>query len=368
MATGISTAGSGPSHGVGRSHALPTGSHGLWDRRLDLGPRREASRHGRLEAGIRFLTAMVLWGISASLTFELFLSLGDGTHGRTILLGLSAVALEGAKILCWRRGGPARLLAVALIGLSALASLFAALETVEAARSRFSASSLAGIRASATYQAASQEAASLDAEIEAGIARLRTLPPDFITASLNLSASIERLRTERRAAAANLARMEGDAKQDRGSFSDGLAILARTFGIRPDAILLALLCLVSAAIEAGALVLSLPENPPREAPRRPTAASEPGRRGNVQDSGEKPVPPPWEASVGEQRPQVTPEEFLAAAVRLSDTPGYLAGRDKTSLTLGLTYRDGKRLVHTLTERGRIRVEGRRLRLVETDSA
>jgi len=366
MAAELSATGSGPSHDVGRSHAPPTASHGLWDRRLDLGHRREASHHGRLEASLRLLTAMALWGISASLTIGLFTSLSDGSRENTVLLVLAAVALEGTKILSWRRGGLARLLAVALIGLSALASLFAALETVEAARSRFSASSLEGIRASALYQQEEREVASLDAEIEASVTRFQALPPNFVTASLNVAASVERLRAERRASAATLARMEGEAQRDRDASSDGLTIMARFLGIKPETLLFLLLCVVSTVIEAGALVLSLPGSPPREAAQTGTSASSPARRGNARDREHEAVLSPWEAPTGRKRAQVTPEEFLEAAVRLSDEPGFLAGRDRTSTLLGISYADGKRLVCALTERGKIRVEGRRLRLVGAD--
>ena len=90
-----------------------------------------------LESSLRLFFGFLLWGVSATLTFVLLLSLGDGTIFSKVLLGIVAVALEGSKILAWRKGGPSRIYAVALIILSGIASLGTSLQVVEKSKGSF---------------------------------------------------------------------------------------------------------------------------------------------------------------------------------------------------------------------------------------
>jgi hypothetical protein len=90
-----------------------------------------------LESSLRLSFGFLLWAISATLTILLLVSLGDGSIFGKLLLGAVAIALEGTKILSWRKDGPTRILAICLIALSAVASLGAALQVVEKTKGNF---------------------------------------------------------------------------------------------------------------------------------------------------------------------------------------------------------------------------------------
>jgi hypothetical protein len=111
-----------------------------------------AASPSSLESNLRLFFGFLLWAISAALTFVLLISLGDGSVSK-VLLGVVAVALEGAKILAWRRGGTYRIYAACLIILSGIASLGASLQVVE--RSKLSLLSITRdeIRSSPAYLA-----------------------------------------------------------------------------------------------------------------------------------------------------------------------------------------------------------------------
>ena len=76
-----------------------------------------------LESNFRLFFGFLLWAVSATLTLVLLISMGDGTNFSKCLLGIVAVALEGSKILIWRKGGAYRIYAIALIILSGIAIL-----------------------------------------------------------------------------------------------------------------------------------------------------------------------------------------------------------------------------------------------------
>jgi hypothetical protein len=97
----------------------------------------QAAFPSTLESNLRLFFGFLLWAVSATLTCVLLLSLGDGSTLSKILLGIVAVALEGSKILAWRKGGPSRVYAVGLIILSGIASLGSSLEVVEKSKDSF---------------------------------------------------------------------------------------------------------------------------------------------------------------------------------------------------------------------------------------
>ena len=210
-----------------------------------------------VESSLRLFCGFLLWAVSATLTFVLLLSLGDGSIVSKVLLGIVAVALEGAKILSWRKGGPSRVYAVALIILSGIASLGASLQVVEKSKGAFLAVSREATRSSPAYLAQEGELRSIDAEIEALVSRLQALPPDYITATGRAESSLATLRDRKQAILASLA--TGDEPIG-ASQADGtvVVLLSRTLGLRPEVLLLVLLLFVSASIEVGALLLTVP--------------------------------------------------------------------------------------------------------------
>lgn len=124
--------------------------------------------------------------------------------------------------------------------------------------------------------------------------------------------------------------------------------MAQTLGLRPEILLLVLLLFVSAAIEVGALLLTVPDAAPPE-----------GSENNLPAQGIAPrrYPP--------RTTPVTPDIFLEAAKQGAPLP-YLHGRDKTAEKLGISSAEAKKLVGRLIEDGRIAVKGKRLQLSEED--
>jgi hypothetical protein len=136
-----------------------------------------------------------------------------------------------------------------------------------------------------------------------------------------------------------------------------IALLGRTIGLRPAVLLLVLLLFVSASIEVGALLLTVPDHVAQKTVRKATrlsAKSDP--TGDTSFEANLLLSPSYASPM-------TPEDFLEAATEGSDLP-YLHGRDKTAEKLGISYAEAKRLVGKLIEDGRIVVEGKRLRLAQ----
>jgi hypothetical protein len=309
----------------------------------------------RLESRLRLFTGFLLWAVSASLTVLLLISLGENSLLEKALLGIVAIALEGTKILSWRAGGRARVLAIALICLSGVASLGASLQVVEKSKGVFLTTSLDEVRSSPSYIAKTEEIHSLDSEIATLLDRIKSLPADYTTASLNIIASLSSLRDRK---AAILASLSSDEKTVGASYDGGsmIVLLARAVGFRPEIALLILLLVVAGTIEVGALLLSNPENgkvPPKNQPVEPLP------EGETIESTTSEVGAP---SYG---PPIDVEEFLDAAKEGADLP-FLNGRDRTAERLGISYADGKRLVAKLIEDGRVVVDGRRLRLAQIE--
>jgi hypothetical protein len=134
-----------------------------------------------------------------------------------------------------------------------------------------------------------------------------------------------------------------------------IALLGRTIGLRPEVLLLVLLLFVSASIEVGALLLTVPD---REGLCRAQKSIEPSVESPLMEDTSPNVSACLSPSYA---PPITPEDFLEAAKDGADLP-YLHGRDKTAEKLGISYAEAKRLVGKLIEDGRISVERKRLRL------
>jgi len=306
-----------------------------------------------LESNLRLTFGFLLWAVSATLTFVLLISLGDGSVSK-VLLGVVAVALEGAKILAWRKGGIYRIYAACLIILSGIASLGASLQVVEKSKGSFLSITRDEVRSSPAYLADEVELASIDTEISALVSRLKALPPDFTTAAAQTESSLAALRDRKQGILDSLAANEPvGASHDNGTM---IALLGRTIGLRPEILLLVLLLLVSASIEVGALLLTVPDREGLGSAQKtvePSSYSTPMEDTSFEAS---PLLSPSHAS------PMTPEDFLEAAKEGSDLP-YLHGRAKTAEKLGISYAEAKRLVGKLIEDGRVVVEGKRLRLI-----
>ena len=286
-----------------------------------------ASPDSKVESILRLSFGFLLWAVSATLTLVLLLSMGDGSILAKILLGVVAIALEGSKILSWRMGGAYRAYAIALIVLSGIASLGSSLQVVELSKGSLSVIVRDDLSSSPAYLAQHDELRSIDGEISALVARLQALPTDYTTAASRLEASLAALRDRKQAILASLSINDiGGASQVYGSM---IALLGRTLGFRPEALLLVLLLFVAAAIEMGALLLTAPGK----------ALGLPN-----QDRGTSAFPEQMEgmgSNVGRRlspsyAPPITPEAFLEAAKEGADLP-FIHGRDKTAEKLGIAH-------------------------------
>ena len=314
----------------------------------------QAAFPSTLESNLRLFFGFLLWAVSATLTCVLLLSLGDGNILSKVLLGVVSVALEGAKILAWRKGGTYRIYAFALIILSAIASLGASLQVIERSKGSFLSITQDEVRSSPAYLAEEVELASIDTEISALVSRLKVIPPDYTTATARTESSLAALRDRKQGILDSLA-TGGEPEGVSHVNGSMIALLSRTIGLRPEVLLLVLLLFVSASIEVGALLLTVPD---REGLDRVQKAVEPSADSPpIEDSSvnASPILSPSYA------PPITPEDFLEAATEGSDLP-YLHGRDKTAEKLGISYAEAKRLIAKLIEDGRVVVDGKRLRL------
>lgn len=305
-----------------------------------------AQRPSHREVLVRFAVGLVLWACSAYFTVSLFLAMAGQNRVSEVFMTILALELEGTKILTWRMGGRARYLAWALLSLSIVASLGAALRTVKEAESSFHAASTDGIKTSRIYEELATDEATIDREIALDLDRLMELPPEYTTAAAHLSLRVAALRDRRAAVAQQLASLETHA---RSAYDEGnlFVLLGKELGLSPETVLLVILLFLSLCIEVGALVLT---SPSLEVGHGPTgqdqahASSLPGR--TSQDCPDH------------------AEAFLVAAMDGADLP-YLHGRDTTARKLGISSYEAKRLVRTLCTQGRIIAQGKRLRLATT---
>jgi len=111
-------------------------------------------------------------------------------------------------------------------------------------------------RSSSAYLAKDGELASIDSEISVLVSRLKALPPDYTTAMARTESSLVALRDRKQGILESLA--TGNAVG--ASYDDGImvALLGRKLGLEPAILLLVLLLFVSASIEVGALLLTIP--------------------------------------------------------------------------------------------------------------
>jgi hypothetical protein len=256
-----------------------------------------------------------------------------------------ALAIESTKLLTWRMGHAARILACVLIALSVVASFGAALKTVKEARFSSLVSSTRDIKDSRIYQDLIAEKATIDREIEVNLDRLGKLPPEYTTAATKLSGSMVALRERRITIEKELTALEGQALlvyDDQNLF----VLIGKALNVEPEVILFVLLLFVSLCIEAGALILTGPDS---------AAGRIDGSKGiQERDGPQRPI---------SYRGPIGPMDFLEAAREGADLP-YLHGRDVTAHMLGISSYRAKVLVRELIIRGDVAVEGKRLKLTE----
>jgi hypothetical protein len=295
------------------------------------------------EPRLRVGVGIILWGISGILTAGLFLDLaGDDLPRRIIMISL-ALGLEGAKVLTWRMGKGYRILAISLIVLSMLASFDAAIQTVVTARNSGDRQALASVRQDQVYLDRQGQIASIDRQIEALVAKLEAMPPEYATASRQLSTEIQSLRRSRQSLDTELIGLT-KTPQTSAAGTGMFDLLGTTLHLPRDSIMLAILLFLAINLEVAALVLAGKYPGPATGPTRPINVSQPVTP--VTTNG-----PPF--------PAVSLSEFLIVAADGSDLP-FLHGRETTARKLGLGSYRAKKAVRQLQAKGIIKPQGKRL--------
>jgi len=241
-----------------------------------------------------------------------------------VVLVFLALALEGAKVLCWRLGGQARPLALLLILLSVFASVGSSLQTLallEEQRRPY----LAQNEITHQYR---QE---LDQQIQELQSRIQELPSTWVTWYRTLSGDLAQLRQERSALEIKEYPTEGEFYTRSGIFEE----LSRYTQAPQELLELVILLVMALSLEWAALTLSAPQKP--QITPRTTPANLP-----------KPEPP-----------SISEEEYLGKMEELADGP-FLGGRDRVGKALGLTSYHSRKIFDRLVKAGKIRKEGDRM--------
>ena len=297
------------------------------------------------EPKLRVGVGIVLWGISGILTAGLFLDLAGDDVPRRIVMICLALGLEGAKVLTWRMGKGYRILAVSLIVLSMLASFDAAIQTVVTARNSGDRQALDSVRKDQFYLDRQRQIASVDRQIEALVSKLEAMPPEFATASRQLSTEIQNLRQSRQSLDGELHGLTKSSQPSESS-SGMFDLIGVTLQIPRDTVMLIVLLFLAVNLEVAALVLAGKYPGPVPIPPRPIRVSQPVAT----------VP-----TNGLTLPVLSLSEFLITAAEGSDLP-FLHGRETTARKLGLGSYRAKKAVRQLQAKGIIKPQGKRLSL------
>jgi hypothetical protein len=233
--------------------------------------------------------------------------------------------------------------------LSAVASLGASLQTVENAKVSFEKFSISVIKESESYQSLTNEMLSIDTEISTLISRISSLPPEYSTAAKNLTASLQTLRDRKLQILDSISILETKTEKS-SSNSNMFVLMGGIFSIKPEIVMLILLIFLAAIIEAGALIMTSPNNVMGESPSSLT----------VESTRKESISP----SMHSMMPSIDADMFLDTAKKESSDLPYLLGGNRTSEILGISYGEGRRLVQKLLREKRVEVFGKRLRLVE----
>jgi hypothetical protein len=307
----------------------------------------------KIECVLRYITGIILWSVSALLTASLFFTIAGTDLIKRITMLVLAIGLEGAKIISWRMGGKVRLFSICLIILSLFASFGAALQTVEGAKIKENHFTSTTQEDDPTYYVFQDELKSIDTEIDILSERLHETPIEYVNTARGLSESISDLRDLRNGIIEGLQGI-ANSKMEISNNSSMFYLIAKTIGQPKERVLLVLLLFLAVCIEVGALVLTTHSKNAYNGAIKAIPSN------ITQDEGRTP------STMSYQRPieTVTPDLFLNAALDGSDYP-FLHGRDKTALKLGISYFDAKRLVKELIGQGRIGVEGKRLKVLDS---
>jgi len=339
------------------------------------------------EQVLRYIAGIGLSIVSTLFTIALLLNLaGDGSPFKKAFMVVTGVLLEGTKVLLLRMNKSHKVLALAFVVLSVLASFGASLVLIEGSKAHSATVSDEALKESYGYQQAQHEVEGIDQQISALVQRIFTLPPNFFTASERLNGQVAALRTQRDSAMASL--KEGTSLREGISASTSMTALFGKFsGIAEDVVIIILSLFVAILVELGIITLlsyrqptfsrSVKEVVGHHIPSlSPAGSRQPPVDGNGHPSRPKEGLGEVFETIDEECTKASPKEppcvsysrpmdkfeFLEG-MKNPDTDGpYLLGRDSTAAKLGVSPYQAKVFVRELVRLGYIVPEGKRLKL------
>lgn len=304
-----------------------------------------------MEERVGKITGFILWTLSGLMSMGLYLGYaGVSWLSVTIALALSG-SLEVGKILSFRKkGAQFKLLAVCLSGMTLLSILGTTLVTVDARKQNSLQTRLSALRNDRAYKDALGQQTALKAQAEDLQARIKRMPPDWVSLALKATEHLNEVNATERSVSASLTKMEADASI--GSSAQEPTIfrsLGHLFGTEESKVEVVVLLALATLCEVTAFSLAGHIDP------KPKTGL--GWRALVWWRKPDPVGEPkatkQSATASTQSSKVTPEAYLKVALDHPKRP-FLLGRGKVSEKLGITETEAKDFIEALVRDGKVK--------------
>ena len=313
-----------------------------------------------VEGQIRFWTGTSLWSLSAIVAVSLYVGIAGTTLASIAVAVGIAVCLEVGKVLCYRRGGWHRLIAMVLSIFTILGIVGGSLIALETRTEQSVAYRVQSLHESRAYRDLLGQREGLQSELEGLLARIKGTPSTWVTLSLKLVDSASKIREELAVAEGNLTRLEDTAREGAGgNTTDLFATLGKLVGQEGEKIesILVLVLAVMVELTAFALVGS------RAVPATEVMTPMKDRVGPTQARSQSPKEvtsaddrAPMSGMAG-QTGQVTSDDYLRVALEHPKRP-YLLGRQKVCEKLGITQTEAREFIEELLKDGKVRRESK----------
>jgi hypothetical protein len=285
----------------------------------------------------------------------------------TIISGIVlSLSLEAAKVLTWRLGGVTRIVSVALIGVSLLASLCATYETIAISQSSETLQRLGEVQRSTGYVLLISQINRLT-ETEAILKnRLNNLPIDYNTTSTKILTELRSLQAEINGIQEKLILLEQQQLKDapKRSKTAFLAFLADTWGIPSTSVLMSVVFILSLLLEICAVILAgsikvSPNHPiehPNESPNHLIIGGDIQRHQEILHPIDTELGDENEISPNDQE-DVSPDDYLRIAIDHPKAP-YLIGKTQVAQRLGVSDHTARMLLTRLVQSKKVIRQGK----------
>ena len=283
------------------------------------------------ESRLRIIVGGILWAVAGSLTLALFLAMAGENPWKIGIAIVWAVGLVAGEILCWRKSGAYRIIAVIIVIIQIFSAFGAAITAGETDTARSYDSQIAKIRESAEYVTAKDNLKSARESKSTLEARLLLIPGDYTTAAQTIRDGIADQDAKIKEYGDTLTRLEKTA----GSGNRGMFEIIAGGNAKLLEIIISLI--LATITEVAALALSGKAKPV------PIALD---ARTVVTNAVPKPDP-----TAG-----ITPAQYFAA-MKKRHAAGLPYGRRVMSELLGISERQARYILADLMERGLVQARG-----------